>query len=484
MIKRNSFVMVAAVGVRAVVGALAGTGLSLLVSALVAKPIPLVIYMVLLIGLAVRLAFVVTEWRTTTYEVLETELIFRTGRVQSSEVHVPWSSVRGFYVEAPWLLRIFGRSELRLSLGVGQSSDVHFKALSPTAISELRHVIDVTSDSSSQAIEFFDDTSGFNDTHVTLYSLAHARWYVITPVLIALLGIVSQFLQSDIIQAAIYVWDFITSLPSRTTALIVTGVVALAVLSGFVVRIIEMANFRVRQTDSSIETRQGLASTKVRTINSSDITLVQVQRPILLRLARGGSVLVSGGSGEGDPPLVLSPFASKEDAVASIRSVFPGYQEGAVLAESKLFGRILAATPWIIGLVAAHITLSTCWSLGALAALMLLVFLWLARTSAQVSLTSGGVVEIQQGMFRRRRFVFRTSSILHHSSVEGLLGRWVPSNKIHLSVADRGTRDITVRAIPFRDLEKMLCALSSDRDVGTYHFSRPHQELINSEDSE
>lgn len=472
MIKRNSFVMVAAVGVRAVIGALAGMGLSLLLSALIGKPIPVVVYLVVVLSLAVRLAFVVTEWRTTTYEVRETELIFKTGRVQSSSVHVPWSSVRGVYVEAPWLLRAFGRSELTLAHGAGESSDVHFKALSPTAVSELRNAIDGLTKASEQEVEFFDDTSGFKDARTALYSLAHTRWYVVIPVLFALLGILSQFLQSDIIQAAIYVWDSVVSLPTQATVLIFFGIAVLAIFSGFGVRIIEMANFRVWQTDSLVETRQGLASTKVRAINSSDITLVEVQQPFLLRIAQGSSVLVSGGSGQGEPQLVLSPFSSKEDATALTCSVFSEYQKGAVLAESKLIGRILAVVPWVFALAAAQIVIGAVWSLLIFSALTLFVFFWVARTSAQVLLTPSGVVEIRKGLFQRRRFIFRTSSILHYSSVEGPLGRWIPSNKIHLTIAERGTREITVRAVRLRDLRASLSALSTDRTVGTYRFSR------------
>lgn len=464
--------MVAIVGVRALLGGILGTGISLLVSALVGKSVPLVVYVILIVGFVVRLVFAVAEWRTTTYQPLESELVYQSGYVSSSSLQVPWSSVRGVYVETPWLLRLFGRSELRIAHGAGQTNDIHFRALSPSAIAELRTRIESARETGAHDVDFFDDTEEFTGAEIWLYAFTHSRWYVVFPLAIAVIGLLSQFLDRDIVQTSLFLWERLTRLPVEMIVIVLAVAGLLAIVAGFVSRVVEMSNFRVRHTDDLVETRQGLLSTRTRTINSSDVTLLDVQQPVLFRLARRSIVRVSGGSGEGDPQHFLSPHATALEASSAIESVFPNHQQGTLLARSRLFGVLAVGAIWIGVIIVVPSLIGASWSVVAGSALVFVVVLWIVRAPSQFFLTPDGTVEVRRGVLFRRRLLFRASSILHFESVVSPVGRWLPASRVKITIADRGTRDISVRAVPLVELHALVQALAQLNDVGTYRYSR------------
>lgn len=472
MTKRNSRVMVAIVGVRALLGGILGVGISLLISALLGRPVPLVVFLILIVGFVVRLVFAVAEWRTTTYQLLESELVYRSGYVSSSSLQVPWSSVRGVYVETPWLLRLFGRSELRVAHGAGQTSDVHFKALSPATISELRTHIESTSAAGAQDVKFLDDTEDFTSAKIWLYAVTHSRWYVIFPLALAAIALLAQFWERDVVQTSISLWAWLTQLPVEMMIVALAGMCLLALVAGFISRVVEMSNFRVRQTDELIETRQGLLSTRTRTINCADITLLDLQQPVLFRMARRSIVRVSGGSGEGDPQNFLSPHAEAQEAASAIRSIFRNHREGTLLARSSLFGVLAIGTLWIGLIVVVQSLIGATWSVLAGSALIVVIALWIVRAPSQVFLSPDGVVEIHRGILFRRRLLFRASSILYYESAISPVGRWLPANRVKITIADRGTRDISMRAVPLVDLRALVQALTHLKGVGTYRYSR------------
>lgn len=477
MVKRNSFVMVTTVGVRAIIGGILGIGISLLVSALVGKPVPLAIYLVLALGFMVRLTLAVVEWRNTTYRFLESELVYRSGLLSSSTLQVPWSSVRGVSVETPWLLRVFGRSELRIAHGAGQASDVHFKALSPVAVAELRAEIESTREKGSRDVEFFDDTEEFAGAKISLYALTHSQWYVVFPLFLAATGILSQFLDRDIVQTFIYIWGWLSQLPAEMSIILLVGACLLAILGGFISRSIEMANFRVRQTKDLIETRQGLLSTRIRTISTADITLIDAQQPLFFRAVRRVIVRVSGGSGDGDPQNFLSPQATEDEAATAIRSIFGSYRTGALLARSSLLVLLIFGAFWIALVALLNSLIGTFWSAAVAVFLVIVIVRWAIRSPSTVFLSSDGIVEIRRGIASRRQLVFRTSSILHYESVVSPVGGWFPTNRIKITIADRGTRDISVRALRRAEMNGLLQELSRRDDVGTYRYSRVPYEV-------
>ncbi|WP_447947742.1 PH domain-containing protein [Microbacterium maritypicum] len=472
MVERNSRVMVAIVCVRALLGGTLGLAVALLISALVGKAVPLAVYLILIVGFVVRLALAVAEWRTTTYQLLESELVYRSGYVNSSSLQVPWSSVRGVHVETPWLLRLFGRSELRVAHGAGETSDVHFKALSPAAIAELRTRIESTQTVGALDVRFSDDTEDFTRAGIWLYAFTHSRWYVIFPLAIAAIGLLSQFLERDIIQTSFHLWQWLTQLPVEMLIVVLAGMCALATATGVVSRLVEMSNFRIRQTEELIETRQGLLSTRTRTINAADITLLDLHQPLLFRLARRSIVRVSGGSGEGDPPNFVSPHATAQEATSAIRSVFRGHDEGTLLARSRISGLLTIGGLWIGVIILIQSLIGTAWSVAAGATLIAIVAFWIVRAPTRLFLSRDGVVEIRRGVLFRRRFLFRASSILYYESVVSPVGRWLPANKLKITIADRGTRDISVRAVPLAELHVAVQALAGLDQVGTYRYSR------------
>lgn len=472
MVKRNSLVMVTTVGVRAIIGGILGVGISLLVSALVAKPVPLAIYLVVALGFMVRLTLAVVEWRNTTYQFLESELVYRSGLASSSTLQVPWSSVRGVSVETPWLLRLFGRSEVRIAHGAGQASDVHFKALSPLAVAELRSKIESTRENGARGVEFFDDTEEFTGAKISLYALTHSQWYVVFPLLLAAIGVLSQFLDRDIIQTFTYIWGWLSRLPVEMSMILLAGTCLLAILGGFVSRTIEMANFRVRQTKDLIETRQGLLSTRIRTISTADITLIDAQQPLFFRAVRRVIVRVSGGSGDGDPQNLLSPQATNEGVAAAIRSIFGDYRTGALMARSRFLVLLILGVFWIALITVLHSLIGTFWSAAVAAFLAVVILRWAIRAPSTIFLSSDGIMEIRRGIASRRQLVFRTSSILHYESIVSPVGRWFPTNRIKITIADRGTRDILVRAVRLAEMNGLLQELSRRDDVGAYRYSR------------
>lgn len=471
-VKRNSRVMVAIVGVRALLGGILGTGISLLISALVGKPVPLVVYVILIVGFVVRLVFAVAEWRTTTYQPLESELVYESGYVSSSSLQVPWSSVRGVYVETPWLLRLFGRSELRITHGAGQTSDVLFRALSPAAIAELRIHVESASGKGAQDVDFFDDMEESTGAEIWLYALTHSRWYVVFPLAIAAIGLLSQLSERDIIQTSLFLWERLTLLPVEMIVIVLVGACLLAILAGFVSRVVEMSNFRVRQADDLVETRQGLLSTRIRTIHRSDITLLDLQQPVLFRLVRRSIVRVSGGSGEGDPQHILSPHATALEASSAIESVFPNHRQGTRLARSRLFGVLAVGAIWSAVIILAQSLIGASWSVVTGSALIAVIALWIMRARSQFFLSPDGVVEIRRGVLSRRQLLFRASSILYFESVVSPVGRWLPANKVKITITDRGTRDISMRAVPLVELRALVQAIAQRSDVGTYRYSR------------
>lgn len=473
MSRRNSFALVAVVSVRAVVGGLAGLAISLVVSTVVGTPIPFVIYAIVAVGFAVRLAFAVAEWRTTTYELLDTELIYRTGRLQSSSLHIPWHSVRGIYVESPWLLRLFGRSEVRLSHGAGQSSDVYFASLSAPAVAELRTAIEDASRGQSHAVEIVDDASAFSVKKVGLYSLVHARWYVIIPVVLAALGILAQFLRFDMIETSLFVWHWLLALPADTLAFAVIAMIGFSIAAGCAATSIEMANFRVRRTEGVLESRQGLISTRVNSINTRDITLVETQQPLVYRVVRNVTLLVSGGSGEGDRQFLLSPREASDEARRLMSQLFPELGEGVTLAKSKWIGALTVASLWILTSILAHLWINTTWSLIILLAVLFAILVWTVRSPSRLSISTEGIVEVRRGWIFRRAFVFRASSILHYESVIAPSGHLLPVNRVRLTVADRGTRDISIRSITASDVSATLDALERIGTIGRFRYSRP-----------
>ncbi len=472
MVRRNSRVMIAIVGVRALLGGIVGTAVSLLISALVGKPVPLVVYLILLVGFVVRLVFAVAEWRSTTYQPLESELTYRSGYVSSSSLQVPWSSVRGVYVETPWLLRLFGRSELRVAHGTGQANDIHFRALAPAAIAELRTHIESSREAGARDVDFFDDTEEFTGAEIWLYAFTHSRWYVIFPLAIAAIGLLSQFLERDIIQTSLFLWERLIRLPVAMMVVALAGTCALAIATGVISRMVEMSNFRIRRTAELIETRQGLLSTRTRTIDCADITLLDLQQPVLFRLAHRSIVRVSGGSGEGDPQNFLSPHATAREATSAIQSVFPNHRQGTLIARSRLFGVIAIGAIWIGAIIIVQSLIGAAWSVVAGTALIIVIALWSVRAPSRFFLSPDGVVEIHRGILFRRRLLFRASSILHYESVVSPVGRWLPANTMKVTVADRGTREISMRAVPLRELRALVQALTQLKSVGTYRYSR------------
>lgn len=461
--------MVGTVAARSLLSATLGVGITLAIGALVDKPVPFAVYAILILAFTVRLILVTTEWWTTRYEIHNVELEYRSGRLNSTSLHIPWSSVRGMHVEAPWLLRLWRRSEVRIMHGAGRASEIHLKALSASKVAELRTSIE---SGRGEGLESSQETSEFRYAKTSLYCFAHAQWYFIFPLLVAILGLLSRLLQKDLLQTSTYVWERLVAMQTSVIVLSTLGVLCVALTIGYISKSAQMAKFRVRHTSDLIETRQGLISTRTRTIKTSDVTVVEVQRPLVFRMMRRSIVLVSGGSGDGQTPYFLSLDSTRRETSALVRSVFSDYRRTKNLGASSPVGLIMVSMPWIAVAVLSHALFRNAWTLSAVFITGALVVLWAVRIRSRFLLGPQDLIEIQLGLKVHKRLIFRASSILHYESVTSVFGRWTPTNRVRLTIADRGVREISIRGLSGIDLREIHRTLAQLPHVGSYQYAR------------
>lgn len=249
MFERNSRAMVGTVAVRSLLSATLGVGTTLAIGALVDRPVPFAVYAIVILAFTVRLILVTTEWWSTRYEIHNAELEYRSGRLNSTSLHIPWSSVRGMHVEAPWLLRVWRRSEVRIMHGAGRASEIHLKALSASKVAKLRTSIE---SGRVEGLESSQGTSEFRYVRTSLYCFAHAQWYFIFPLLVAILGLLSRLLQKDLLQTSTYTWERLVAMQTSVIVLSILGVLCATLTIGYISKSAQMTNFRVRHTSDLI----------------------------------------------------------------------------------------------------------------------------------------------------------------------------------------------------------------------------------------
>lgn len=322
--RRNSVAMVLVVAVRLVAAAVGSLIVALAVQALVGTTASATVFVLVAAIIVVRLALVTVDWRTTTYVLGDDAIEYRIGRMSTSAQRIAYASIHGVRRDVPWLLRLLGRAELTIEHGAGDGLQLRFAALRDDAIDEIvsrvtaanPDVVDDLGTDRADAVPADDavPTAPADDAPPLLrYAVARGRYLLAIPLALAGVGIVAQLTGTDYPAAFAIVGDCVRALSTAAQVVLGLGAVFATTVVGAAARFASIAGYRRTLTPATLETRQGLVGSSDRSLAHSDVTIVELRRPLAYRVLGRTMLFVSGGSGRGDPPLDLAPDVATID---------------------------------------------------------------------------------------------------------------------------------------------------------------------------